>query len=454
MKMKNLTQIALCVVYLTWASLANAIELYSDKKTYNAGESIRISYVGVGSLSESAWVGIIPSNIEHGSESINDAHDINYAYIPKGASGEVTLQLPSKPGNYDLRISDAGKELVSYSFSVQAIDSSKLSMMLSEQSVRPGTELKITLVAETSLSSEAWLGLVPSSVEHGDGNIIDQHDITYVYLGENPNQTYTLTVPEKSGNYDIRLVSTNKNGRELLSKSFLVSSIDSSNVRLTLEKNEFSAGEQITVTFAGTKEFSEKAWIGIIPSKVPHGDAKTNDQHDIDYRYLSGKSEGKFVFIAPSKKGQFDFRLHDTEFGNEVRHVSFEVENDIDAQSIKNTLDLKGRVSLYGIYFDLDKATLKDSSFPLLEQLTLMLKQNNQLAISIEGHTDSQGDQAYNQKLSENRATAVMNYLIEKGIKRAQLKAVGFGEESPVESNESPLGRALNRRVDIVKLVE
>jgi len=70
----------------------------------------------------------------------------------------------------------------------------------------------------------------------------------------------------------------------------------------------------------------------------------------------------------------------------------------------------------------------------------------------IEGHTDSVGSNSLNQKLSDARANAVMDYLINNGVSAARLNAKGFGEESPIESNNTRAGRAANRRVE-VKLV-
>jgi OOP family OmpA-OmpF porin len=112
-------------------------------------------------------------------------------------------------------------------------------------------------------------------------------------------------------------------------------------------------------------------------------------------------------------------------------------------------LENEGKVDLYGIYFDTDKATLKAESEGTLQQVLAMLKGKMELRIAIAGHTDSQAGDAYNLDLSKRRAQAVVKWLTDKGIAAARLEAQGFGESQPVADNETAAGRALNRRVEI-----
>ncbi len=112
-------------------------------------------------------------------------------------------------------------------------------------------------------------------------------------------------------------------------------------------------------------------------------------------------------------------------------------------------LENDGKVDLYGIYFDTDKATLKAESEGTLQQVLAMLKGKPELRIAIAGHTDSQASDTYNADLSKRRAQAVMKWLTDKGITASRLTAQGFGEAQPVADNDSAAGRALNRRVEI-----
>jgi len=105
------------------------------------------------------------------------------------------------------------------------------------------------------------------------------------------------------------------------------------------------------------------------------------------------------------------------------------------------------------ILFNSGKATFKDETRPVLENMLAIFKEYPQARFSIEGHTDSDGSNALNQTLSENRAAAVKNYLIENGIAADRLMSTGYGETKPIASNKNAAGKAQNRRVEI-KLIK
>jgi OmpA-OmpF porin, OOP family len=118
---------------------------------------------------------------------------------------------------------------------------------------------------------------------------------------------------------------------------------------------------------------------------------------------------------------------------------------------MKATLDAEGRIQLYGILFDLDKATLQIESTKQLQHVVILLKDNPDLMIEIQGHTDDQGSDDYNLKLSQRRAEAVVTYLGLFDIDSSRLVAKGYGESKPVMPNTTEEGRAKNRRVELVK---
>ncbi len=105
-------------------------------------------------------------------------------------------------------------------------------------------------------------------------------------------------------------------------------------------------------------------------------------------------------------------------------------------------------IVLRNVFFDTGSASLQSSSKAELDQLAEMLEQNPQLRIQINGHTDNIGDDAANQALSEQRAKAVQDYLLEKSIATTRLKFKGFGESKPMEPNDTEAGRARNRRTE------
>ena len=105
---------------------------------------------------------------------------------------------------------------------------------------------------------------------------------------------------------------------------------------------------------------------------------------------------------------------------------------------------------LNNVYFDFDKTDLLPESFKELDSLYELLSQFKKVKVTIMGHTDSMGTEAYNKALSENRALSVQSYLIAKGFDPKYIKAFGYGFSKPVESNSTPEGRKMNRRVEFL----
>ncbi|MEM9460339.1 MAG: OmpA family protein [Myxococcota bacterium] len=101
-----------------------------------------------------------------------------------------------------------------------------------------------------------------------------------------------------------------------------------------------------------------------------------------------------------------------------------------------------------GIFFDTAKSTIKAQSRPKLDRAVEVLEQYPDLRIEIAGHTDSQGDDAFNLKLSRDRAEAVKRYLTDRGIDGSRIRTRGAGETEPVADNDTKEGRAQNRRIE------
>lgn len=129
----------------------------------------------------------------------------------------------------------------------------------------------------------------------------------------------------------------------------------------------------------------------------------------------------------------------------------------------KNFGIAKGAVPLYdkfltdgkfittGIKFDVNKATIKPESMGTINYVVKMMQDHPELKFSVEGHTDSDGDNASNLTLSQKRAEAVKNALIKQGIDASRLTSKGWGESKPIVTNDTPEGKAQNRRVEFVK---
>ena len=109
-------------------------------------------------------------------------------------------------------------------------------------------------------------------------------------------------------------------------------------------------------------------------------------------------------------------------------------------------------ISLSDILFDVNKATLKPGATNNVEKIAAILNQYPNYNISVEGHTDATGSDAYNQSLSERRAASVREALVAGGVDAGRITSKGFGESQPVASNDTPAGRQQNRRVEVIVL--
>ncbi|HHS49723.1 MAG TPA: PEGA domain-containing protein [candidate division Zixibacteria bacterium] len=111
------------------------------------------------------------------------------------------------------------------------------------------------------------------------------------------------------------------------------------------------------------------------------------------------------------------------------------------------------KITLDGIFFDFDKATIKPESRPALDRAIKIMTDNPGIRVRIEGHTDSMGAASYNMQLSQRRADSVKAYLVQNGgIDASRIIAVGRGEDEPIASNDTEEGRSINRRIEFIVL--
>ena len=197
---------------------------------------------------------------------------------------------------------------------------------LNKTSFEPGETIVVTFTAPPGYPDDAWVGIIPSEVPHGDEAENDLHDLAWQRLEGRTEGVLEFTAPLEAGSYDLRMHDTDSGGVEVASVSFGVLEAPPS---LTLERAIFGTGEVISVTFIASPAYPDDAWVGIIPSEVPHGDEAVNDRHDLTYQHLYGLIEGDLEFEAPLEPGSYDLRMHDSDVdGAEVASVSFQVVGD------------------------------------------------------------------------------------------------------------------------------
>jgi outer membrane protein OmpA-like peptidoglycan-associated protein len=118
---------------------------------------------------------------------------------------------------------------------------------------------------------------------------------------------------------------------------------------------------------------------------------------------------------------------------------------------LTRSLTATGRARIYGILFDIDSATIRPESRPVLDEVVGSLRAQPSWQLTVEGHTDSTGTAEHNRVLSQQRADSVKAYLVAAGIDASRLRTAGFGSAQPVADNASELGRSQNRRVELVR---
>ncbi len=184
----------------------------------------------------------------------------------------------------------------------------------------------------------------------------------------------------------------------------------------------------------------------------PHISIAVNKQ-----RYRLFVNETKYVDVpkmiaagAPLKS--LKFQVNNTKEGKErifIKNIKI-AEGGLD---LRRTLIADGRVSTNGILFDSGSASIQPQSMGIILQISQVLQQENSLKLKIIGHTDADGDDATNLKLSKQRAEAVKEALISVyGVSGDRLQSEGKGETTPLSDNNTPDGKAQNRRVEFIKI--
>lgn len=182
-----------------------------------------------------------------------------------------------------------------------------------------------------------------------------------------------------------------------------------------------------------------------------------NETEQVVGVYKANAKSGAFLFIlTPGKNYNITYQASGHLFYSENVEIKKATNYYEINKAIKlNPITVGSKIVLNNIFFDFDKATLRPLSNVELKNLVTLMRSNPNLKVEISGHTDSKGDNEYNRKLSEERAKAVVNKLVENGISADRFKAKGYGENTPSVSNtktdgtDDPEGRQLNRRVEL-----
>ncbi len=168
---------------------------------------------------------------------------------------------------------------------------------------------------------------------------------------------------------------------------------------------------------------------------------------DVGYYFLK-TAQGKEVWVEVTAAPDIGRRYTLTIIEREPMKQDIVINADL----IKEKIQIEGKIAIYGIYFDVGKSLIKPESKESLEQIAVFLKENPDINCWVVGHTDSDGSFEMNSRLSLYRAKAVITYLQSNySILSERLFAQGVGPLAPVSTNDTEEGKKLNRRVELVK---
>jgi OmpA-OmpF porin, OOP family len=170
--------------------------------------------------------------------------------------------------------------------------------------------------------------------------------------------------------------------------------------------------------------------------------------------YLNGEKiwDSPRAFEAPGKYNAITFAFYGP-YSKEDYYLLSNVRLAIGAPDTRNKLLTEGKFVTSGIHFDVNSDKIKPNSYGILKEVATVLKENEAVKIKIIGHTDSDGDDAKNMDLSKRRAESVKNALNNDfQISSSRMETDGKGESMPVSNNETPAGKAQNRRVEFMKM--
>ncbi|WP_448564444.1 hypothetical protein [Thalassotalea ganghwensis] len=325
----------LIIVFVCFSNLAlsevSSNYLFLTKQAYVPGETIVLRLNNLPKLGEKPWVGVVNSEVVHGSEELNDREKISSIYVADAKHSLLYFDAPLVEGKYDLRLNDSdykGIEIDHVSFEVsKGLWKDQIQLSLDKSDYYPEEPIHLNYVVPHSLPDTAWVALVPSSAPNGFSSVNNQQKLEYKRVSGGDKGTLVFTAPNKLGTYELRIHDGEAHDSiELKSLVFDVSlSQWNDGTSLSLVKTNYKAGESIFLTYTVPQEISGGAYASIVPSNIPHGNESINDKHDLQYHNIKGIHKGILEFVAPNKNGPFDIRFHNSDNGYEIAHISFEV---------------------------------------------------------------------------------------------------------------------------------
>jgi len=199
------------------------------------------------------------------------------------------------------------------------------------------------------------------------------------------------------------------------------------------------------------KTYDGPAWLGSIEPIVAYSDALERAGWKV-IEENTALTTGDPYLTAHYTRDATDIWVHVHSRGNDGYYIDVaDAGAERSAARVKAELDKTCKVQVYGIHFDFDKSMLRPDSEGALNAILQVFNAYPELNLELAGHTDNVGKPDYNAKLSDARVNTVRGWLVAKGVKAERVTAKGYGDTQPIATNDSPEGRAKNRRVELRK---
>jgi len=220
----------------------------------------------------------------------------------------------------------------------------------------------------------------------------------------------------------------------------------------SLDSNMDTCSYKLRLPFSNSINYDSLflSWITLSSDFIAQGNEKVliiSAGSPQEYTGIIKSYKDKFIINRYNNKLTLKYFIDNvslTPFESEIKRKEYVFySKNLDSMKMGESLVLQN------IFFDFDKYELLKESFPILDRVCKYLAKNEKIIVLISGNTDNIGNDEYNIELSNNRARAVVNYLIKKGISKDRLQYVGYGAKYPIDSNFTAQGRQRNRRIEM-----
>lgn len=326
------------------------------------------------------------------------------------------------------------------SYSKFAVD--QISLYFSEIEIK--NDLTVNLPYNPQINNKEGLFL---------DNISEWEEICTVYVAKGGEQYFVIGNFESYDNTNY--VVTDKNLKNLRDKSYAYYYFDDVIIRpldnclnCACVQHDFEAKIIDTYYTGGLDPVTGKCEKIINDGYIKIGVIGGTPPYSVEW--LNSVHKGLELKNLPS--GTYNYVVSDAFNCKATGNITFnepEITKDEFEDDLRN-IEEGSAIVLENIFFEFNKTTLLPQSNIELDKIAAFILDNNIKLIEISGHTDTDGSEKYNQELSEGRARSVVNYLVSKGINIERMRAVGYGESRPIETNLTEKGKAINRRVEFM----